>query len=349
MKKLRKLYCFFTAAFACALLLGVSAYAGETSTIGEHRKVSAELFLTDQGEVYSWRKYDGNGYFADPAKPIKIQGLSDIVEISGSLSCGVAIDSKGDLYAWGGVLKIYPFPEKILSNVVSASVSSDGFNIGAAVTADGSLYVWGEELFVGTDAKGKGLYKKIDHPYKTTGFTEAAAVCCENGGFSVIMKNGDLYIGVMPTFMKNTDLHNKALQEGPTLTNVSSISSGNYFHLALTKNGDLYTWGESWDDALGQPSGSLSTPLMKNVSAACADLAGGMAVTADGQTYLWGTVENLSEKSYFSYEVPTAFDTRGKTFVAMAAQNGTHIGMTAEGELFIWYGKDPCEIGRAHV
>ena len=99
MKKLRKFYCYFTAAFACALLLGVSAYAGETSTIGEHRKVSAELFLTDQGEVYSWRKYDGNGYFADPAKPIKVPGLYDIVEISGSLAHGAAIDSKGDLYA----------------------------------------------------------------------------------------------------------------------------------------------------------------------------------------------------------------------------------------------------------
>lgn len=344
MKKLRKIYCFFIIAFVCALLLGVSAYAGETSTIGEHRKVSAELFLTDQGEVYSWRKHSGNGYFADPAKPTKIQGLSDIVEISGSLSYGAAIDSKGDLYAWGGPLDLGPSPEKILSDVVSVSVSSDGYKAGAAVTADGSLYIWGEKLYIGDDNQWNPVYKKFGQLYQTDGFTEAAAVCCENSEFSVIMKNGDLYTGRLPVFMKNTDLHNKALQEGPKLTDVVSISSGNYFQLALTKSGDLYTWGEPWDHALGQPSGSLSTPLMTNVSAACADLAGGMAVTTDGQTYLWGTVENLSEKSYFSYAAPTAFDTNGRTFAAMAAQNGTHIGVTAEGELWIWYGKDPCEL-----
>lgn len=342
MKKLRKFYCYFVAAFVCALLLGVSAYAGETSTIGEHRKVSAELFLTDQGEVYSWRKYDGNGYFADPEKPIKVQGLSDIVEISGSLAHGAAIDSKGDLYAWGGYLDVGSSPQKILSNVSSVSVASYHY-AGAAVTKDGRLYVWGE-LYTGDDKNWKPIYQTFSQPYQTNGFTEAAAVCCENDGFSVIMKNRDLYTGSLPVFMKNTDLHNKALQEGPRLSDVVSISSGNYFYLALTKNGDLYTWGENWDNALGQPSGSLSTPLMKNVSAACADLAGGMAITADGQTYLWGTVENLSEKSYFSYAAPTAFDTKGRTFAAMAAQNGTHIGMTAEGELWIWYGKDPCKL-----
>ena len=342
MKRLRKFYCYFVAAFACAALLGVSAYGAEITTLGEPRRISAQLFLSDRGQVYPWKYPHDDGFYYSDFRELPLVGLSDIVEVSGNRHYGAAIDAKGDLYAWGEPLVSGPIPQKVLSKVVSVSVSNSE-RTGAAVTEDGSLYVWGK--LDAKDGKNKtSIFQTFDQPYQTDGFTDVAAVCSEMGEFSVILKNGDLYSGSLATFLSNTAQHQTAVKNGPLLTNVHSVSAGNYFKAALTKSGELYTWGENWDDALGQPSGSLSKPLMRNISVACAGIAGGGALSADGQTHLWGVVGKMREEPRTVYKTPAPLDTNGKIFVSMAMANGHNAGLTAEGELYVWYGNQPLKL-----
>ena len=312
MAKFQKLFSYCVCTLLCCAALALPAYAGETSMLGEHRTVSAGLAVTEQGEVWQWAPTE-----ADAANfvPFKIQGLANIVEVSGDGNLGAAIDADGNLYTWGhseygqlglGKIEDQSTPAKVegISHVTSVSISSQGITACAA-TEDGSFYVWGKvydgELIKSGSTTGP-IWRTYRTPHKVLPFTDAATVSCADDFFALITKAGDLYIGDLGASMVSYgdpyDLY--------TYTEYFYSEDGDYIAVscdkrsicAIRKNGSLYGW-ETRSAKYGGRMGTKSLGvLLHNVINACAapgDKASGLAFTEDGQAWAWseGAVENI--------------------------------------------------------
>ena len=112
------------------------------------------------GDVYTWGQNvrgvlghgDYNGNDQDYLNtPTKIEGLKNIVKLSGAGAHMLALDKDGNLYSWGenykgeigdGTTNTVISPKKLnLSNVIDIA-AGDEFSL--ALTKDGKLYGWGD-------------------------------------------------------------------------------------------------------------------------------------------------------------------------------------------------------------
>src|SRR5699024_5174621 len=122
------------------------------------------LAVTHDGKVYGWGNNEhgllGDGPAEDQTTPVQLAGLADITSIAVGADLVFAIDSVGDLYAWGATNE-----ERVSGN---AEISRLGFSDGAprrtptlmpglptiqsvspggehsvAVTDNGKVYTWG--------------------------------------------------------------------------------------------------------------------------------------------------------------------------------------------------------------
>ncbi len=229
--------------------------------LNEHWPYSGAI--TKDGSLYMWGENQygqvGNGTTADQLTPVKV--LSGVMRLElGGFNSG-AITEDGSLYMWGnnvfgqignGVMDNQLAPIEVLSNVISLDLSVVFSS--AAITEDDSLYVWGKDSFgrIGTD-EGNLL-----RPVKV--LSNVAAMNFGNDSGGVIMKEGSLY---MQGFNSDGQVGNgtTTIQNAlvKVLSNVVSIElkgnldgiSGEYYSGAVTKNGNLYMWGNNSHGKIG--------------------------------------------------------------------------------------------------
>lgn len=125
------------------------------------------------------------------------------------------------------------------------------------ITADGNLYVWGNN-----EGRSYDLLGGVE-------VTESVAVQDQYGGYITYSSN--------PIKL---------------LSNVASISMGNYHSVLITNNKELYAFGCNSLGRLGagtttRINGLYKVPL-ENVISACTGNAHSAAITEDGSLYMWG-------------------------------------------------------------
>lgn len=127
--------------------------------------------ITKDGYLYMWGDNAfgqlGNGTTEDQTTPAKVEGLSNVKEVSIGSNHSAALTEDGSLYMWGvnnygqlgdGSTTSKLTPVKVLDNVVKVSL---GNFCSAAVTEDGSLWVWGLNS---SYQLGDGTYEKALTP-----------------------------------------------------------------------------------------------------------------------------------------------------------------------------------------
>jgi alpha-tubulin suppressor-like RCC1 family protein len=271
--------------------------------------------LTANGDLYTWGLNDegqlGLGDLTKRNTPTKVTSLSNVIAISMGEKYGSAITANGDLYTWGlgntnqtGYGEYVPHqavPRKVagLSNVSAVCLN---YEHSAAITANGDLYTWG---LIGDGQLGDGNFGQFgsetsrNKPTKVAGLSNVAAVGLGSGNSAAVTANGDLY-----TWGGNSNgqlgLGNKNRVNTPTkvagISNVTAVSMGDHnYTMAITANGDLYTWGDSgYSGMLGHGAAYDSFTAPKKVESlskvVAIHAAGGHAValTADGKLYIWG-------------------------------------------------------------
>ncbi|SET81606.1 Alpha-tubulin suppressor [Natronincola peptidivorans] len=239
--------------------------------------------ITTNGDLYTWGTnwfgQVGTGTRTHQTTPVKV--LSDVVSVFTS-STTLAITTNGDLYGWGytemgqvGNGKQFPedsqtTPVKVLSNVVSVTASHTNT---AAITTNGDLYCWGE----GGDFQiGNESFRSQATPFKV--LSNVASFTNELGSNpAAVTKNGDLYtwgnnlhgqIGNGEGGMGSDPLNWGIKQKVPVkvLSNVVSASIIDSVSSALTKNGDLYTWGFNEYASVGNGTKTNQTTPVKVLS-----------------------------------------------------------------------------------
>ena len=225
-----------------------------------------------------------SGGFADPYGNGALRVMDNVTSFCANQEFAAAVRADGSLWTWGrsdfgalgnggvkdktgSVIEWVRTPTKILSRVREVSL---GRSFGAAVTFDGSLYVWG------SNAKGQ-----------------------QGSGQS---GNGvrDIRAG---RYLPGTEV----LLPIKRMDNVVRVVCFEENIAAITADGSLYVWGESYRGSVGNGSTGLVTRPVK-VMDGVVDVSfipggasrGTLALRSDGTLWAWGAAELLGQGRDFA-------------------------------------------------
>lgn len=133
---------------------------------------------------------------------------------------------------------------------------------------------------------------------------------------------------------------------------IAVIASGTNHNLALTTNGEIFSWGNNTSGKLGdgstthrtQPVAVVTSGTLagKTITAIAAGDQHSLALTSEGKVFAWGSnsFDQLGTEALQDSAVPAAVDTRGalrgKTITAIAAGYRHSLVLSSDGEVFSW-------------
>lgn len=255
--------------------------------------------------------------------------LDQIYQISAGTVNAFALSEDGSVWGWGrnascnlaqavcGNPVLLPVRVRntsntgILTNVVQAEA---GGGNQVALIDNGSVMTWGDYAGQGDSNSGNknfpGLVKTPDGSAALSNIVSIAA----GEAFSLALsKDGKVYawgydlsqgrLGSGTTFNTPSALANVVKkQDGSELTNITSISAGYNFSLALASDGSVWSWGDNSFAQLGQNTQSYSgvpyavqikaplgtTGLLGNIVMVAAGGNHALALDKAGKVFAWG-------------------------------------------------------------
>lgn len=268
--------------------------------------------LTDDGTVWTWGRNSvaqlGDGSLIDRRRPVALSGLEPVVAVAAGEEHSLAVDQQGTVYGWGNnaygqsgaredasdcpVFQIQciwtPHPVR---GAWGARSLSAGYKFNLATYATGSTRSWGQNLY---------------------------------GQLGVA--SGDACTPAPGALLTHPCSFTPLTVED--LPPVRLIRAGARHALAVTTEGDLYSWGlntsgqlgvESTDACLLNPGGETAVcsklPLQVNALSSVLTVGAGsahsLAVLTDGTVWAWGDNERgqLGIGSVVSYDRPVLVGT----------------------------------------
>uniref|UniRef100_A0A3Q3VWY8 E3 ubiquitin-protein ligase HERC2 n=1 Tax=Mola mola TaxID=94237 RepID=A0A3Q3VWY8_MOLML len=289
------------------------------SSLGVTQVVCSEkgfLILSSSGAVYT------QNYKSTTLAPMLLHGLSSrkIVKLAAHPDGQhyLALSSNGEVFSWGcgdggrlghGDTTYLEEPAMIAAfngkqagkHVVQIACGS---TYSAAITADGELYTW-----------GRGNYGRLGH-----GSSE------------------DQTTPMLVTALKGLKVVDVACGSGDAQT------------LAVTENGQVWSWGDGDYGKLGRGgSDGCKTPKLVeklqdlDIVKVCCGSQFSLALTKDGQVYTWGKGDNqrLGHGTDEHVRYPKLLDSlQGKKVVDVAVGSTHCLALTDDGEVHSWGSND---------
>jgi alpha-tubulin suppressor-like RCC1 family protein len=284
----------------------------------------------------------------------------DWTHVSAGGSFSLAINERGELYAWGnnaggqtglGLSEGSTRVPTLVCNKRNWTAIDAGWDHSLGI-ADGKLYAWGYNSTGQTGLAtltGTTLVPTLVDDTET--WTHISAGGTETAGHSLaITSKGDLYSWGSNEQGRtgfNTTLGNINI---PLLLSNShtwvQVAAGSTHSLALTDKGDLYAWGSNLNGLTGlnQSSGNTLTPTLVSNSRNWTDIAAGqiqsLAIADQGDLYAWGNNMNGATglgKDSGTTLVPTLVNSQ-ETWVsvqAVPARNSSG-AVTSDNRIFMW-------------
>lgn len=259
--------------------LSIKHYVPPTKILDNVKQVALgdrySAAITTNGDLYTWGWGDagklGNGSTASCSSPKKI--MSNVKYVTLGIWHSAAIKEDGSLYLWGnnssGELgndskRASYYPVKILDNVKYVSL---GYKHSAAITEDGSLYMWGDNRY---GQLGNGTIEDSLIPIKIMDNVKYVSIA---GNYSAVITEdsnlltwGSNYAGELGK--GDTE---KSLIPVNIISDINNVSLGTGFDdgidgshsAAVTKNGELYTWGYNYYEQLGNGESGIDENYSK--------------------------------------------------------------------------------------
>ncbi|XP_048855280.1 LOW QUALITY PROTEIN: E3 ubiquitin-protein ligase HERC2 [Brienomyrus brachyistius] len=274
------------------------------------------LFLSRSGAVYH------QNYKSTTLAPMLVPALSSrkIVKIAAHPEGQhyLALSTSGEVFSWGcgdggrlghGDTAYLEVPAMITAFTAKPTGKhvvhiACGSTYSAAITADGELYTW-----------GRGNYGRLGH-----GSSE------------------DQTTPMLVTGLKGLKVLDVACGSGDAQT------------LAVTENGQVWSWGDGDYGKLGRGGSDgckTPKPVEKlqdlDIVKVCCGSQFSMALTKEGQVYTWGKGDNqrLGHGTDEHVRYPKLLDTlQGKKVVDIAVGSTHCLALTDEGEVHSWGSND---------
>jgi alpha-tubulin suppressor-like RCC1 family protein len=287
--------------------------------------------------------------------------VHDIVDVEGGFYAGYAIDSSGEVWAWGnniwaslgdanqgdhyGVSRV-----PLVSDVVSLSTTNGA---ALAITADGDVWSWGQtsygEIGRGIIAQynnypsasnygdnvhyipGKVYYLPPVSEIVTTPYSVAART--QQGEVWVWGQNAGQWAGYSDA---------RSLSEATQVTGLSgivSIAIGGETLYAVDSTGSIWAVGDGTQGALGDGEDSPATlvpvqiPLIADAERVVSTGHGAIAIAHDGGLWAWGEGPLLEDPAGYSTTYQTPFKPELPSDIVDVEQ---HYAIMSDGTVWAW-------------
>ncbi len=292
---------------------------------------------------------------------LMVQGLGHAP--SGTFSIFVMKD--GTVSAWGrnhfgqlgdgtGINQAAPVTIAGISNALAVAA---GQAFALALTADGQVYAWGDnssgQLAIAAPAGSSVAHLVQGLPRVTAisaGNTHSLAVASD----TTVWAWGDNESGQLGDH--TTISRRSSATQIPLFTNAVAVAAGNLHSLALTSDGNVWTWGGNGSGELGRTAAGLgplgnamsATPGVvsgiANVAAVAAGSGYSIALKADGTVWVWGIDPYTS---FSDPSIPRQL-TKLKSIVAIAAGFSHYLALQSNGTVWAWGANSLGQIGNGN-
>ncbi|MGM9631010.1 RCC1 domain-containing protein [Butyricicoccus sp.] len=289
---------------------------------------------------------------------------------SAQMACGedhvLVVDAAGDVYAWGHNLKgelgdvtcdnkSEPVKIEVPGKVVQVAA---GDELSFALCKNGDLYAWGNNE---SYQMGDGMNISRMEPEKVmedvkaiaAGSYHALAIKKDNALY-VWGRNKDGALGISESECDQTDEDGYACQSTAVklMDDVTAISAGLDYSMAVTSDGTLYAWGHNVEGQLGlaktdstnadgQPYQSVPAKVMDDVSeVACGGRYQALALTTNGDLYCWGNASVGSVGTREVDDTENMIQTQPLKIMSdvreISAGSAHSLALTNDGTLYTW-------------
>jgi alpha-tubulin suppressor-like RCC1 family protein len=317
--------------------------------------VATSIALDERGYVYEWGSCFGNSF--DTPSLVRFFRGKNIVRVETGRASSVALGADGRVYAWGdnsagqlgdGTTASHAVPIQVpgLDGKDIVSIAS-GYMAVLALDSDGAISAWGSNDAdqLGNGQGGADEFSAVpvlaDMSNTVTPPANDQIVKISVGESYVLALNAD---GKVFSWGYN---YNSQLGYGTNELNaytstpapispaafgyraVRDIQAGQDHALALTADGNVYTWGGIHSSTT---PGGVTAPTRVSaldgvtVTAIAAGFQKSAALTSDGKVYEW---------DLYSDPAPVA-ELDGVTITAISLGSGHTLAITADGSLYAW-------------
>jgi alpha-tubulin suppressor-like RCC1 family protein/fibronectin type 3 domain-containing protein len=262
--------------------------------------------LKMDGTVWAWGQNNygqlGDGSTLQRCAPVQVTGINDVKKITTGKYFSVALKTDGTVWAWGsntfGQLgdgtttgRITPVQVLGLANIVSIA-AGDEFVF--AIQDDGTLWAWGrneDRVICGSTSSYEAA------PIQVTSIAGVKSVACGCNAVYVLKLDGTLWAWGAGSFGQIGNGTNSYITSTPVqvsgLNNVSAVSAGACYAVALLSDGTLRAWGRNDYGQIGDGTTvdknipTLVTGL-DNICAIGCGYFHTLAYKNDGSLFSWG-------------------------------------------------------------
>ena len=276
---------------------------------------SHTMAIRNDGSLWAWGTNAfgqlGTGTTTNRHSPARV--MEDVTAVSVGQSYTMALKTDGSLWGWGrngagqlgnGTTADHHLPERIMSDVIAVSAGSSHTMV---IRNDGSLWAWGANAF---GQLGDGTTTARHSPERV--MEDVVAVSAGGSHTAAIKTDGSLWTWGANVWGQLGDGTATGILFGDgtnaprsipvrVMENVSTVSAGDNYTMAIRNDGTLWAWGSNLYGVLGDGSGRpTSTPLLimedvvyvstTSFTTSTAMMVHTMAIKTDGSLWAWGHI-----------------------------------------------------------
>lgn len=307
----------------------------------------------------SWGQLGDGGSVGGSATPVEVVDVSGVTAVADGGSHYVALTQGGEVFGWGandfgqvgiGVSDDRIFtPQKVggFGDTKTVSVAA-GSSHTLALTEDGTVWAWG----LNQDGRlGDGSVNNSPVPVQVDGLTDVVAIAAGDFHSLAVKSDGSVWAwgdnsnGALGQGYEDFKAHPFPMRVKTSasthLGDVTAVSGGVFFTLALTSAGTVYAWGSNFAGKLGvgdftERHYATQITSFGSVKAVSAGDYHSLALKSDGTAWSWGEgwegqlglgvsgpdVKYNSPQEITTLSSVTAVDAGGRSSMAVRS-NGT--------------------------
>jgi alpha-tubulin suppressor-like RCC1 family protein len=334
------------------------------------------LALTTGGTLWVWG-YNNSGQLGDSTKtantyaPFALSSgiLSSIVQVSAGYNDSYALDSSGNVWAWGA--NFTTTPTKILGPAVSSGPRilnvAGGYNHGLAVDSGGNAWAWGLNQYgqLGNGTTGSSYVS----PFKLSSFGTVASVWASTYESFAITTSGEVYgwganwwgqIGDGTTTERHSPQHDTGL------SGIGSMASNGFASFWIPTGTTPMAQPSWWSGTCDVGNNSGSYPLYSTATNTITSYDGVVACGPGNTSYWtdfgsggssqneWQCVELVKRYMYVEYGVPP-YGANGDQIVSsysgsiMTKVTNTGSNLPVAGDVISFNAVSPYDLSAGHT